>query len=134
MSGEEASQLGDDDDGEHSDDPAGIKKLIQPSQGEAKRRENAARLERKQRKKAEKAELARLADKRRKKEVKLNKLSSISGVNGSSGKPGGGISDKECFVCGEKGHVKRDCPQRGKRKNEDHLGGDIKRSKPPLDY
>lgn len=96
-------------------------------------RANADRFERKKQRRAEKAESARLAEKRRSKEVKLNNLSSISGGGGNGAKPGNRNGDRECHICGAKGHEKRDCPQKGKRKNEDGLGGYSKRSRPSLD-
>ena len=73
----------------------------------------------------------RLAEKRRSKEVKLNRLSSISGGGGGGGKPKG---DGECFTCGEKGHKKADCPQKGNRSHADGRGRDLKRSRSSLDY
>ncbi len=84
--------------------------------------------------KAEKAELARLAEKRRKKGVKLNGLVSISGGGGGGSGPTSGRGDKTCYECGEKGHERRACPQKGKRKNQDSPGDQRTRSRPSLEY
>ncbi|KAA6409027.1 MAG: hypothetical protein FRX48_07371 [Lasallia pustulata] len=94
----------EEEDEDDSDDPAGMRALIKASKEEALQR---AKAELKARKKA------KLAERRKSKEVKLNKLSSISG-GGNLG--GGGNSNMECFSCGQKGHGKKDCPQRQRRK------------------
>ena len=123
------------EDGEESEDPAGTSELIRASKDEAIRRAKDERHQRKAKLRAEKAEMTRLAERRRNKEVKLNNLSTISGGGGVGSKPGASSKqDMECYSCGEKGHVKRDCPQKRKRRNEDWLSGRAKRSKASLDY
>ena len=70
-----------------------------------------AKAESRARRKTEKAELKRLTGKRKQKEVKLNRLSSISGIGGNAKRLSkGDIS--ECFICGQTGHLKEDCPNR----------------------
>ena len=63
----------------------------------------------------------RPAKNRRSKEVRL---SSISGVGRGRGNPSG-ISklDMECYSCGEKGHAKRDCPQKGSERTKTGVVG-----------
>ena len=84
------------------------------------RREAAAKLrkERKDKKKAELAELDRLAKERRKKELKLNRMSGggiSSGGQSSNSGARGHMSDVECHQCGQKGHMRKDCPQKNGR-------------------
>ena len=98
------------------------------SREETIRRISDEQNQRKQRRRAQEAELARLAEERGSKEVKLNKLSSISGAGG-----GGNKLDMECYSCGERGHAKRQCPRRGKRKNDDGRSGAAKKTKSSLD-
>ncbi|MCJ1486417.1 hypothetical protein MMC06_006594 [Schaereria dolodes] len=124
VSGKESSGDINDD----SNDPFGANALIRESKEEAIQR---AKAKRKAKRKAAKAEATRLAEKRKSKEVKLNKLSSISGGGG-----GGGSANIECYNCGQKGHVRNDCPQRSskKRKERDTEGPRSRKSKTELDY
>lgn len=108
----------DEDDGEIEDDPTGVKALIAQGRKEAAGR---ARADRKAKKAADSAESQRLAEQRRKKDVNLNKAHSIS--SGGGRVSGGGPSKKSsylenmiCHRCSEKGHMSKDCPQRGPRK------------------
>jgi hypothetical protein len=102
---------------EDEDDPTAA--LIRQSRKEASEK---ARADRKAKKHAAQAESQRLAEVRRKKEIKLNRVTSISSA-GSGGGAGRGPLSKPlskdspkdgqgaCFSCGEKGHMKRDCPK-----------------------
>ena len=107
-------------------DPASIREVYPTSKEEVIRRVSDERHQRQQQRRAEKAELAHLADKRRSKKLKLNNLSSISGG-------GGNKLDMECYFCGGKGHAKRECPQKRKRRNEDGHSETVKRTKSSLD-
>lgn len=126
----EASGEGDED-GEASDDPADDCNPDRTSQQEALEK---MRAQRKAQRRAKKAALVRLAEKRKKKEVKLNRLSSISGTGGSGGGAGVGKAGRECYLCGEKGHEKRDCPMKGKRRYDDEGDGRVKNTWESLDY
>ena len=128
--GEDGEAEGDEDNDDDENDPAGTGDLIQAVKGEATQR---AKADRKAKRKAEKRELTRLAEQRKGKEVKLNRLSSISGGGGISG-GGVGMSDRESYQCGEKGHERKDCPQRGEK--QVWSDGSRKRKKPGdlLDY
>ena len=115
-------------------DPASTSDLYRASNEDVTRRVSDERYKRQQERRSEKAELARLArlaDKRRSKEVKLNKLSSISGGGVGGSKPGGSRSfDIECYLCGEKGHTKSECPQKRKRRSDFGHSEAVKRTKP----
>ncbi|KAI9822695.1 MAG: hypothetical protein M1827_000414 [Pycnora praestabilis] len=98
------------------DDPTGTKALIRASHEEAGQR---ARAERKAQRRADKAEAMRLAEKRRRRTINLDRITSISGG-------GGGITGNpsmECYKCGGKGHMARDCPNGEKRKTQGSANG-----------
>ena len=81
-----------------------------------------SKAERKAARKAEKAtKRAKSVEKEVRKKVKLSRLTSISGTAGVGGGGGPGSKDRdrdvECFVCGERGHRKAECPRRRERKN-----------------
>lgn len=105
---EEEQEEGETDD---SNDPIGANDLIRTSKKEAM--DQFAKATRRADKKSRKAEAAMLAERRRSKEVKLNSLSWISG-GGHSGAGGGSAAaanpNVDCYHCGEKGHVKKNCP------------------------
>lgn len=116
------------------DDPASTQELYLASKDNVVRRVSDERHKRQQERRSEKAELLRLADERRSKEVKLNKLSSISGGGMGGSKPGSSRNpNMECYLCGGKGHTKRECPQKRKRRNEFGHSEAVKKTK-PLDF
>ena len=127
-----SSETSEETDREGDDVPAGTKHLYRTAEDGPFLRVDDERHRGKQQRRAGQAELARLAGERRSNQVRLDRLSSISGVSGS-GKPGSSSkSDIECYSCGEKGHTKRDCLVKGKRRNEDWHGGAAKRSRTSL--
>lgn len=113
-----------ENDGYDPDDPTAS--LIRASRREAAAQAHA---DRKAKKRTAKAEAAKLAEARRRKEINLNKVSSISsggGLSGRGGSGGGGVANIECHKCGKKGHMMRDCPQRGggNRRGKRWMSGD----------
>ena len=109
-----------EDDNGVADDP------IRSTREDEARKAKRLKAERKANRKAE--EQARLGQVRRSKEVNLNRISSISGGGGGGGKNAGTASGKpdlgqrECYLCGQKGHEKRDCPR--KRKSNGFADGE----------
>ncbi|KAL8795361.1 MAG: hypothetical protein Q9195_002102 [Heterodermia aff. obscurata] len=107
----------------------GASELIHPQLQQKADRAKAQR-------KAEMSKGTHLAEDRRLKEVKLNKLTSISGTDG--GKSRNANANIECHACGEKGHKKADCPNRGFKRKGDFDGlKPVKKKKntpEPLDY
>ena len=109
-----------EENGEEGGDPASVRDLNRASKEEAIRPVNDERHQRKQDWRREKADLARMTDERRGKEMKLSNLSSVLGHDVGGSIPGDSRHlVMECCSCGEKGHVKRECPHKGKRRNED---------------
>ncbi|TKA81611.1 hypothetical protein B0A55_03554 [Friedmanniomyces simplex] len=107
----DASRSGDEDENEdESDDPTGAKAFIAQSRKEASEK---VRAERKAKKHTDQAEALRLADERRHKQVNLNNMTSISNPR-SGGKDRGGAQHMICHQCGQKGHLKNECPQRAR--------------------
>lgn len=132
LSGEERDEESDEEgDSDDSDDPVGANDLIRASKKEAA--DQRVKAARKTETKSHKAEAAMLAERRRNKEVKLNRLSSISGggVSGGGHQNQGGSGrgrtaanpNVECYNCGEKGHIRMNCP----KNNQSGVGGKLKR-------
>ncbi|KAF2096065.1 hypothetical protein NA57DRAFT_78837 [Rhizodiscina lignyota] len=97
-----SSSSSSDSEGEDEGDPNDLAtQLIRESR-------KLAHAERKKKRRAEKAAQAQaqMAEKRRRKEVKLNNLTSISG----GGTPRSD-ANMTCFLCGETGHRKSECPR-----------------------
>lgn len=115
---DESDQQDDEGDSfsDNSNDPVGANDLIRASRKEAaaaaaagqqqQRAKASPRVDRKSRN----VDAAKPAASHGTKEVKLNRLSSISGGGGGGGhnKPKG-----DCYNCGEKGHVKKNCQRKG---------------------
>ncbi|KAK0663203.1 hypothetical protein DIS24_g1284 [Lasiodiplodia hormozganensis] len=101
------SDEGSSSESDQDEDPAA--KMIREA------RKEAAREKRKEKKKAKTEKAAQLAQERRNRSphIKLNALTSIS----NAGSGASSNSNMECFGCGKKGHAKKDCPNRKKRRN-----------------
>ncbi|KAF2716547.1 hypothetical protein K431DRAFT_289327 [Polychaeton citri CBS 116435] len=93
--------------GDDSDDPTGAKSLIRESRKAAA---DKLRTERSAKRKSDNVEVDKMAAERRKKQIKMNKGLPITGGISSGG---GSPRDITCHGCGKKGHMKRDCPNRG---------------------
>ena len=113
---EEEEEARDASENDSKGEISGVRAMIQAVKSEAARK---AKLERKAQRREAKAEAVRLAEKRKSKDVKLNKLSSISG--GGGGSTGKSDADMICHECGQKGHARKNCPQR-ERKSKRALG------------
>lgn len=106
----------EDDSSDPEEDPA--EKLIRQE------RAAQARADRQAKRKADAAEMEALAKKRRTKEVNLNRLSSISGGGSTESRtPTKNMDDVECYECGQKGHMRSECPNPKKRKPDKRGGG-----------
>lgn len=93
---EEDSRVRDSD--EDPGDASGPDSLIRKAKLES------MKAERKAKRRAEREEADMLAKQRLNKIVKLNKLTSISSGGGAAKS-----EDKECYRCGEKGHMQDEC-------------------------
>ncbi len=120
-SSESSDEEGDEDDGRKdyesdSDDSDSPESQLIKDQ----RKAQAAKLkeDRKAKKKAEKKELLKLAASRRNNEVNINGLSSLSGRDTS-----GSRSSGPCFQCGKEGHMASSCPEKGKKRGRQSMGG-----------
>lgn len=105
---DDSSSQDDEDDDPDADDDAevdlsGVDSLIAQGRKEATAR---IRKERKEQKKAEQAEAVRMAERRRAKELDLNRPSSISNAGKNN------LANMSCHMCGLKGHLIRDCPNK----------------------
>lgn len=122
MTAEESDESDQQDDegdsfSDNSNDPVGANDLIRTSRKEAAaaaaagQQQQRVKASRRADRKSRKVDAAKPTASPGTKEVKLNRLSSISGGGGGGGghnKPKG-----DCFNCGEKGHVKKNCPRKG---------------------
>ena len=95
------------------EDNAAVADLIANGKDEEKSGRKAARKAEKAAKKKRKKELEEMVTT---KKVKLSKLTSISGTQGAAGTGREKGRDVECFVCGENGHRKAECPKRDGKK------------------
>ena len=108
-----SSSSEEEDEAQENDHGPGANELIRQQQQQKATHVKAQR-------KTETSKGIHLAENRKLKEVKLNKLTSISGTDG--GKSRSANVNVECHACGEKGHKKADCPNRGVKRKGDFGG------------
>ncbi|THY05130.1 hypothetical protein D6D03_03248 [Aureobasidium pullulans] len=89
----------------------------------AERKEAAAKLraERKQQRKAEEARTKQMAERRRSRDINLNKVGGIS--NAAIRGKQAAMANMACHVCGQKGHLQKDCPDKKQRRGDKRKSG-----------
>ena len=107
------------------DDFIDLSEVVKPmryysGQESSDRAQAPGKAQHKAKKKAVKAEAAQQAENRPFEEVELKNLTSISGPSGGKSRNVG--ANIECHACGEKGHKKADCPNRGSKRKSGFKG------------
>ncbi|KAI4733273.1 hypothetical protein E4T50_16171 [Aureobasidium sp. EXF-12298] len=94
----------------------------------AERKEAAAKLraERKTQRKAEEVKSKQMAERRRSRDINLNKVGGIS--NAAIRSKQANVANMACHICGQKGHLQKDCPDKKQRR------GDKRKSGGAMDY
>ncbi|KAL8829550.1 MAG: hypothetical protein Q9191_001954 [Dirinaria sp. TL-2023a] len=130
-SSDEVSEVeaAEEEDGQGSNDASGTGRLIRQFKEKAV---SNAKAEYKASKRAAKAQIVQLAARPLNTEINLNKLSSISGAGGLGGncladKDRGGKANFQCYNCGEKGHVRSNCPRLGRKRELEYDGASAKK-------
>ncbi|KAI5205475.1 hypothetical protein E4T39_03080 [Aureobasidium subglaciale] len=89
----------------------------------AERKEATAKLraERKVQRKADEAKTKQMAERRRSRDINLNKVGGIS--NAAIRGKQAAVANMACHVCGQKGHLQRDCPDKKQRRGDRRKSG-----------
>ncbi|KEQ83091.1 hypothetical protein M438DRAFT_346730 [Aureobasidium pullulans EXF-150] len=121
LSSSESEDDEDDEESESSEDDEDLSEadlLIK-----AERKEAAAKLraERKQQRKAEEARTKQMAERRRSRDINLNKVGGIS--NAAIRGKQAAMANMACHVCGQKGHLQKDCPDKKQRRGDKRRSG-----------
>ncbi|KAH0292556.1 hypothetical protein M436DRAFT_49216 [Aureobasidium namibiae CBS 147.97] len=120
---EHDSDASSDSDSEDDEDLDEAELLLK-----AERKEAAARLraERKTQRRAEEAKTKQMAERRRSRDINLNKVGGIS--NAAIRSKQSNVANMACHICGQKGHLQKDCPDKKQRR------GDKRKSGGGMDY
>ncbi|KAI5250544.1 hypothetical protein E4T42_04953 [Aureobasidium subglaciale] len=89
----------------------------------AERKEAAAKLrsERKAQRKADEAKTKQMAERRRSRDINLNKVGGVS--NAAIRGKQAAVANMACHTCGQKGHLQKECPEKGQRKGYKRKSG-----------
>ncbi|KAH0041226.1 hypothetical protein KCU78_g978, partial [Aureobasidium melanogenum] len=115
---EHDSDASSDSDSEDDEDLDEAELLLK-----AERKEAAAKLraERKTQRKAEEVKSKQMAERRRSRDINLNKVGGIS--NAAIRSKQANVANMACHICGQKGHLQKDCPDKKQRRGDKRKSG-----------